>query len=763
MASYTPPSENLPIFDNSVFTTTTTSSGFTYDELLALFLSYPVAQGEQTIASLLSNSIDTNLPTTAFNFLSSITTGQINIGTGSTGTIKIGASTGTSVHCGSIDCTGTTINNASGPYVGALGFGTTQTTGIMSIASGVRTGTGALNINANASSNNTVNIGNTLVTTNVTGIGTIKANTFDVVNNSTDVSLFGTSTTGNIAIGGAQSSGTLSLGVLAGRTGTVSIGNTSCATNLTGIGTVKANLFDVVGSGTNTTLFGTTTTGQCDMLVSQTSGILNIGTSGTRSGAINIGSGASSTSTISIGNGSASVVLGGTVNTTTIEPATATSVLNIGAGQTSGILNIGTSNSRSGAINIGSAAAGGTITIGDNLTTTNITGLGTIKANVLDVVSSSTNATLFATTTTGSITVGGAQTSGAMNLGTLASRTGTISIGNTSCAVNITGTGTIKANAFDATAAGTSTTIYNTTTTGTIKLGANQTTGVIEIGTLATRSGALYINSTTGSTASIYIGADATTLILDSATITAGSASTATINIGTNNTAGSVNITGLGTIKGNSFDVVSATAGGNLTIVPTITTRNIVIGGGQTTGTLAIGNSSTRTGDINIGTNATGGSVNLGSVSSNVVIYGASNFISPVGLPTATTTPSAIQLGYTSSASTGPSTAITTATGLLAVTNTGIGIYILTFDVNVDTCTSGVGTTLTFTFPVTGSCTVTQVSSTLGGITNGQSTGASYTGVLKCTTAVNSVTLTMACGVGSAIARSYKSTIIKIA
>jgi len=170
--------------------------------------------------------------------------------------------------------------------------------------------------------------------------------------------------------------------------------------------------------------------------------------------------------------------------------------------------------------------------------------------------------------------------------------------------------------------------------------------------------------------------------------------------------------------------------------------------------------------DVLIATNQTsGGTVSIGSTDTVTTFAGGLTVSKAITLPTATLTPTTTQLGYTlSSAVTGPSATIsTTATGLLSVTNTAIGIYILTYDVNVDSCTSGTGTTLTFTFPVTGGCTVTQVSSSLGGITNGQSTGASYTGVLKCTTATNGVTLTMACSAGTAIARAYKSTIIKIA
>jgi hypothetical protein len=168
--------------------------------------------------------------------------------------------------------------------------------------------------------------------------------------------------------------------------------------------------------------------------------------------------------------------------------------------------------------------------------------------------------------------------------------------------------------------------------------------------------------------------------------------------------------------------------------------------------------------DVLIATNQTsGGTITIGSANSVTTFAGGLSVSKAITLPTATLTPTTTQLGYTLSNSVGPSVAITTATGLLSVTNTAIGIYILTYDINVDNCTSGAGSTLTFTFPVTGGCTVTHLTSTLLGATVGQSTGASYTGVLKCTTATNGVTMFMACSPGSAIARTYKSTIIKIA
>jgi hypothetical protein len=748
MASYTPPSENLPIFDNSVFTTTTSSSGgFTYDELVALFLTYPVAQGEQTIASLISNEIDTDLPTSTFNFLDSITTGTVNMfnsqSTGilnignrvnRTGAINIGTNMQETITIGNtgglVNINGTGTIKASSFDTGSVGVGvslyTSTTTGSFTMLTGQTSGT--INIATNGSRSGAINIGSASCTLNITGTGTLKANKFDATLEGTDVTICETTGSGDIDFASNQSGGPLRIGTKATRTGGITIGAETCPVNVTGIGTIKANTFDVVGSGTNVTILDTSTTGT-----------INIASNASRTGTITMGSTGCVTNITGIGTIKADIfdIVGSGTNGTLFNTTT-TGNIGIGSSQVGGVFNIANNASRSGAITMGSTGC-----------VTNITGTGTIKANAFDVVGSGTNVTLFNTTTTGTIGIGNNQTNDILSIGTLGARTGAINIGVAGCAVNITGTGTIKANSFDVVSNGTAVTLFNTTTGGTIGIGSSQVGGTFNIANSATRTG----------------------------TITMGSTGCAT------------NITGIGTIKANAFDIVGAST--NTSLFTSTVGGAINIGTNQVGGTCEIATSATRTGPLYINsttgaTNSifigTGGTtmtldsatlsvgstntttLNIGTTSTTTLaIRGAAQLTSALRLPIANTTPTTTQLGYNlSSAITGPSVAISTATGLLAVTNVAIGIYILTYDVNVDTITSGTGATLTFTFPVTGSATVSQVSSSLGGITNGQSTGASYTGVLKCTTATNNVTLTMACNVGTAIARTYKSTIIKI-
>ena len=71
MAVYTPPTETLPIFDNSVFPESITSA-LTPSTGKSYFLSYPVAQGIETIETLRTNFINT------FGVLSNLVITSIN-------------------------------------------------------------------------------------------------------------------------------------------------------------------------------------------------------------------------------------------------------------------------------------------------------------------------------------------------------------------------------------------------------------------------------------------------------------------------------------------------------------------------------------------------------------------------------------------------------------------------------------------------------------------------------------------------------------
>jgi hypothetical protein len=188
--------------------------------------------------------------------------------------------------------------------------------------------------------------------------------------------------------------------------------------------------------------------------------------------------------------------------------------------------------------------------------------------------------------------------------------------------------------------------------------------------------------------------------------------------------------------------------------------------GTQTTGVLNIGTGArTTTGTINIGTGS-GTIVNpivIGSTNTTTTINGTVSLSKALTLPTTSITPTSTQLGYTfTSAISGPSGTISSTTGLLSVTNTPIGIYILIYNINVDTSTSNQFASAIFTFPVTGGCSVSFMERKLGCSVQAQATGTDLIGYLICTTATNSVTMSMSITAGTAIARTYKYTLIKV-
>ena len=164
------------------------------------FLTYPTAQGDETIAQIYSQNISPITSTDAFNFLSSQTSGQINIGTNATGTIKIGAVTGTSVHAGAIDLQGTNINNNVSSTTGTISLGPGQTIGTLNIGSHPTTATrtiGAINIGSNSA-------GITPITIGTAGQSTIALNgtSVDVGTKITSSTYDSTSATTAMSVGG---------------------------------------------------------------------------------------------------------------------------------------------------------------------------------------------------------------------------------------------------------------------------------------------------------------------------------------------------------------------------------------------------------------------------------------------------------------------------------------------------------------------------------------------------------------------------------
>jgi hypothetical protein len=338
MSVNTPPTENIPIFDPSVFpsasgTALTIASGSKY------FLTYPVAQGSEifpsniTLQSTLTDS--TGAVGTAGQILSSTVTGtewtnfavasdldipppyklltdtitesashvagtDINLyGTTTDDDILIGStvgsghhvricnttsgSSGGSVHCCNIGFDGSHINNATDPTGasgGNLKLGQQLTSGPLYIGGGANTAvhtTGPIIIGSDSTSTGGINIG---TGTNQT-VPTV--NTVNIGSATYATNVLGTLTTSStiLASGNITASGSNLIGQVvrnAGNTGSI-----SQAGVLTGTSIIAPSL----NASANTDTMGISTT--------QTSGVLNIGT-GARlltgsGGAINIGTG----------------------------------------------------------------------------------------------------------------------------------------------------------------------------------------------------------------------------------------------------------------------------------------------------------------------------------------------------------------------------------------------------------------------------------------------------------------------------------------
>jgi hypothetical protein len=282
-------------------------------------------------------------------------------------------------------------------------------------------------------------------------------------------SIASTSVTTNIDIGSALTTGDINLGSSAGATGVaLNWGGASNSGNLTFTG----GSFTLTSSGIYTQRCGPTF--NMSIADTQTGGILNIGTSATRTGAINIGTLATGTSVpITIGNQTGafgSVDIG----TTTITVGKSNTATNSAQTSTNGTLNLKTT-STAGSVNLGTGMTSGTITIGKSDAT--------------------------ASTTTTDINTGSAMT-GAINIGSGASAK-TITIGSSASTNIINGTTTISGIANINTTSLSNTNIGNGVAGGnfTVNAAANSITGTTNT---LNSTGDTSINSN----AAIYLIAD---------------------------------------------------------------------------------------------------------------------------------------------------------------------------------------------------------------------------------------------------------------
>jgi hypothetical protein len=406
---------------NPSFYQSTSGNYLTLATAKNIFLTYPTAQGTETIDWLRTSQISSLRPAENFNFLDA-QTANLYIGNTATGTtnqlIQVGASALTTVQCGALTIKERSINNATSATTGNIYIGDNQTSGAIHIGTGnnvLRTAGSSINIGNYSTSAGTINVGTSATTTNINGKGSIYATKFDIHD-----------PTAVLQLGDLQTTGRLDIGSGGSRSGTGAIN----------IGTGGSALFQItIGSTTSTTTMqGTSVSVSTKLLTPQ------IDT-------------ASDITDLSLGSN----IAGGQIK--------------IGGGIVNGSLFICHGNQFGGAINIGAASttAANIINLGNNNTTVKIP--NKLVTPAIDTGTTGTALSLGSNILTANIEIGGNQTTGDINIGTNA--TSDIYLGNATNATAGTNVGVCHINKAQA---GTNGSVFREIRFGTIAGGSGNGT-----------------------------------------------------------------------------------------------------------------------------------------------------------------------------------------------------------------------------------------------------------------------------------------------
>jgi hypothetical protein len=507
---------------NSDFYQSSSSDYLTATTGKKIFLTFPYAQGSESIAQLYSSNIDSLTPTSTFNFLDTQTAG-INIGDSVTGTITIGSASSVTningvgtIYANKFDTLSATTNTTflNSITSGNIDIGKFQVGGVFELANGSRTASISIGNNATAG---TLTLGAAAnANTRILG-GTISIG-------------YGQGTN-TIDIGNEQTTGDINIGVSAGRLagGSINI----CSTNSTGLVAVPIK----IGNSTSTTAMNGTCTFANQITASL--GITsagNITTSGTATiTALSTGSLIGPYKNAATANASittAGVITGtslvlGTGAITTVGNITSTGAISGTTITGSGLIKGSSFQNTNGSSTIdstgligGSAlqiALNGSISVGGLAAITNgIHVVGEIRSTTGNFLATAGTITAgngligayqnTTSTPSASITTAGVITGSSLALGSGAIGCGTItSTGH----ISTTGTNTMKSAYYDAitdtTEGTTALRIGNNVIAGTIEIGNAMTTGDIKIGlsdivgatiTVGTASTATTINGT---------------------------------------------------------------------------------------------------------------------------------------------------------------------------------------------------------------------------------------------------------------------------
>jgi hypothetical protein len=631
MASYQPPSEILPIFDNSVFLetnpTSTSGGGLTLAQANLLYLrkNYPdictaletfnagisttflnasgniVASGNVTGTSIYGNPITSSIqslaPTSVLNIATSQTSGILNLCTSAakTGNINIGTfATGGQLSLGSSSNTQTNL------YGGLIYLANaTQINGNLTMLSGSITGylTSALAATTYATIASLSSY-LTIASASATYLTQISAST----TYATIASLSSYLTT-------ATAAATYLTLISASSTYATIASLSSYLTTATAASTYAtiASLSSYLTTATaSTTYLSITNASSTYATIASLSSYLTTATAASTyatiaslSSYLTTATAASTYATIaSLSSYLTTATAASTYATiaslssylTTATAASTYAPINAPTFTTSIGLTSGNINASSGNITASGTVTGTTIALSG--ASGSITGTYGGVTQTLNnyTIKGTYNLVLDQTNTSGAVRIGA--TNGAViigKIGTITQLVGDLNFQNTGI---ITGVGDLTSNGTITTSIIKAPTITAVSPTNSISIGGDLTSGIISLG--AGNALTSFINIGTGSGgASVYIGSATNTVII-------------------NNT-----MTVLGLFVSNALSTGTVTCSD---INTSVATAIFNLAGNQTSGDINIGGSSSFTGNINLGVNASGGSVYIGSATNSVIV-----------------------------------------------------------------------------------------------------------------------------------------------
>lgn len=631
-----------------------------------------------TSASAKTITIGNGSGSTALEFNAG--SGNIDIGANAVArTINIGTGAGTAQNINLGGSGANVIGIGNTQSGGSIALGNAMTTGNITIGgSGAQTGTitigggtgvQTLNLGTGDTGNKTINIGTGNAATNTINIGTNTAGV-DVLDFGTSADQFTLTSSGlNVS----------ALGALSGVTALNSIGFTATSTTFAGAGTISstgANALTLDSGTTGALNIGTgsfaknitigNTAGATGVDINAGTGNINIGANATVN-TINLGTGAGVVKTINVGGTGANIIAIGNTQTA--------GSISLGAGMTTGSINIGGTGAQTGAITIGGGTGTQTITLGGGTVGTKTVNIGVSTA--LNNINIGTD-----NTTPDNIAIGSSLDQLVINstgfnvsaIGALSGITSLDGIGFNATSTTFPGVGNI-------TSAGASALTLDSGTSGALNIGTGNVGKLINLGT---GSGGNTIAIATDNTSSdtINIGSSHDLFTLNSSGLNVsdlGALTGVSAIDGVTHSASAITFPGPGSITTTGGNTLTLDAGATSTInIGTgVSPKTLNIGGGIGGDAIRIGTNDTATDTITIGSSKDNFTLNSNgiNISSSGSLTGVTN-INSFAVST-----SSITFGADGTLASGDGSSLTIDSGTTGALNLGTGNNAKTIDI----------------------------------------------------------------------------------